>query len=117
MVTIGFAFHEGTYTAWGKKGINIYGTSPSRSGSIEWLLKSSGIPNLILDLRLGEKDEAGSKFLGKKMNFRSIGSPARKRAFSKRNVAKEFDALVFFEKTTPSACFRINDRSIRKDIF
>ncbi len=110
MIVFAFAFHQGTYTAWGKKGINIYGTSPSEPGSVEWFLKSSGIPNLILDLRKTSNQEAGSQWLNRELNFRSIGAVALENAFSKRKVTRAFDALIYFEKSTPSQCFRHGEK-------
>lgn len=106
MVVFGFAFHEGDYTAVGKNGINTYTTSKSGPGSIEWFLKSSGIPNFILDIRGALKGEPGAQWLNRELEFRSIGAMAADHAFSPRNITKDFDAIIFFEKTTPSHCFR-----------
>ena len=106
MVVFGFAFHEGEYTAFGKNGINTYGTSKSEPGSVEWYLKSSGIPNFIIDIRAALKGEPGAQWLNRELEFRSIGAMAMGHAFSMRNLTKEFDAIIFFEKTTPSDCFR-----------
>lgn len=106
MVVFGFAFHEGDYTAVGKNGINTYSTSKSEPGSVEWFLKSSGIPNFILDIRGALKGEPGAQWLNQELLFRSIGAMAVDNAFSLRNVTEDFDAIIFFEKTTPSHCFR-----------
>jgi erythromycin esterase len=106
MMVFGFAFHEGDYTAVGKKGINTYSTSKSGTGSLEWFLKSSGIPNFIIDIRGALKGEPGAQWLNRELEFRSIGAMALDHAFSQRNLTKEFDAIIFFEKTTPSDCFR-----------
>jgi len=114
MIVFGFAFHEGEYTARGKKGINTYGTSPSEPGSVEWFLKSSGIPNLILDLGKAAKGEPGSQWLNRQLDFRSIGAAAMDYAFSKRDITREFDALIYFEKSTPSYCFRSKARETGK---
>lgn len=102
---IGFAFHEGTYTAWGKKGLGVYGTSPSEPGSLEYYFKSTGIPNMILDLHKASLKVPESDWLNGKLNFRSIGARAMDYAFSKQNITGRFDALVYFEKSTPSDCF------------
>lgn len=103
---IGFAFHEGTYTAWGNKGIEVYDTAPSEPGCVEWYFKSTDIPNMILDLRKAALNGPGTGWLNKKMNFRSIGAVATKYAFSKQKISDRFDALVYFEKSTPTDCFR-----------
>jgi len=106
MVVIGFAFHEGEYTAVGNKGINTYGTSASEPGSVEWFLKCSGIPNLLLDLRQAAAGEAGSQWLRRPMDFRSIGAVAEDYAFSREEIARRFDILCFFSKGSPTDCFR-----------
>ena len=106
MIVFAFAFHEGEYTARGKEGINRYGTSPSEPGTVEWFLKSSGIPNFILDLRKADKGEPGSRWLNRKLDFRSsLGAAAMDYAFAKRDISREFDALIYIEKSTPSDCF------------
>jgi erythromycin esterase len=106
MMVFGFAFHEGEYTAVGKNGINTYSTSKSEPGSVEWYFKSSGIPNFIIDIRGALKGDPGAQWLNQELEFRSIGAMAVDHAFSLRNLTKEFDAIIFFEKTTPSNCFR-----------
>jgi erythromycin esterase len=110
MVVFGFAFHEGDYTAVGKNGINTYSTSKSGPGSVEWFLKSSGIPNFIIDIRGALKGEPGAQWLNRGLEFRSIGAMAADHAFSLRNITRDFDAIIFFEKTTPSDCFRSKEK-------
>lgn len=110
MIVFGFAFHEGEYTAVGKNGINVYGTSPSEPGSVEWFLKSSGIPRMILNIREASQGSKGSQWLLQKLDFRSIGAMAMDYAFSPRMITEEFDALIYFETTTPSDCFRSRNR-------
>ena len=110
MVVFGFAFHEGDYTAVGKNGINTYSTSKSEPGSLEWFLKCSGIGNFIIDIRGALTGEPGAQWLNRELEFRSIGAMAASHAFSLRNVPKDFDAIIFFEKTTPSDCFRSNKK-------
>jgi erythromycin esterase len=110
MIVFGFAFHSGEYTAVGNLGIAVYGTSPSEPGSVEWFLKTSGIPRMILDLRKVSEAEKGSRWLMKELDFRSIGAMAMDYAFSPRKITDEFDALIYFEKTTPSGCFQSRNR-------
>lgn len=110
MIVFGFAFHEGEYTAVGKNGINVYGTSPSEPGSVEWFFRSTEIPRLILDLRDVSGKEKGAGWLLQELDFRSIGAMALDYAFSPRRITEEFDALIYFEKTTPSDCFRSRKR-------
>jgi erythromycin esterase len=110
MIVFGFAFHEGEYTAVGPNGINVYSTSVSEPGSVEWFLKSSGLPRLILDIREISRGEKGAQWLLQELEFRSIGSMAMDYAFSPRKITEEFDALIYFEKTSPSDCFRSGNR-------
>lgn len=112
-VIVGFAFHEGTYTAVGSKGLDVYGTSPSEPGSVEWYLHETGIPNLILDLSAADKKHPYTKWMTQKMDFRSIGAAAIDYAFNKRVITESFDLLIFSEKSTPTYCFR--RKGIRKD--
>jgi erythromycin esterase len=110
MIVFGFAFHEGKYTAVGQNGISVYDTSVSEPGSVEWFLKSSGIPKMILNLRTTSQSKKGVKWLNQELDFRSIGSMAIEYAFSPRKITEEFDVLVYFEKTSPSDCFRSRNR-------
>ncbi|MGB6865748.1 MAG: erythromycin esterase family protein, partial [Candidatus Aminicenantaceae bacterium] len=110
MIVFGFAFHSGEYTAVGNKGIAAYSTSPSEPNSVEWFFKSSGIPRLILDLREASQRGKGAGWLMQELDFRSIGAMAMEYAFSPRKITEEFDALIYFEKTTPSDCFRSQNR-------
>jgi erythromycin esterase len=110
MIVMGFAFHEGEYTAVGKKGLHTYTTSPSKPGSVEWFLKQAGIPNLILDIRNTAMGEPGTEWLAREMEFRDIGAMAMDYAFKKQVIAKRFDAVIYFEKSTPSNCFMSRSR-------
>ena len=115
MIVFGFAFHEGEYTARGSNDINTYTTSSSEPGSVEWFLKESGIPNLIIDLRKAAKGEPGSKCLTRELDFRNIGALAMDYAFKKYTITNDFDVLIFFEKSTPTDCFRSKSRNKKKE--
>jgi erythromycin esterase len=105
-MVFGFAFHSGEYTAVGPKGISAYGTSISEPGSVEWFLKQSGLKQFILDLRLADEAQKGSRWLFRELDFRNIGAMASDYAFAPRKVREEYDVLAFFENTTASDCFR-----------
>ena len=102
MSVLGFAFHEGEYTAVGKDRLGTYGTSPSEAGSVEWALHESGMARFILDLRSASAESPRSGWLASTLDFRSIGAVAVEYAFFPRVVADMFDALVFFEESHPS---------------
>lgn len=105
MVVIGFGFYEGNYTAFGKNGIDNYSTSLPQSGSLEWILHSTGIVNLVLDLRKLSNSPLTS-LTKYEIEFRSIGALAIDEAFITTNITQDYDAIIYFDKTTPSACFR-----------
>lgn len=102
LVSLGFLFHEGEYTAVGQGGLGTYGTSVSEPGSVEWALKQSGVPRLILDLQdvTGDSPECG--WLTRQLDYRSIGAMAVEFAFQRGVMTDMFDALIFFEESHPS---------------
>jgi len=110
MIVFGFAFDQGTYTAIGKEGLGVYGTSPSEPGSVEWALKKTGIKNMILDLRLTRGGEKEGRWLNQELNSRSIGAMAMDYAFGKNNISEAFDALIYFETSTPSDCLSLRKK-------
>lgn len=110
MMVFGFTYHRGTYTARGKNGINIYGSSPSGPDTFAWFFKSTGIPNLILDLRKASDGEPGSHWLNLELDFRDIGSQAMDYGFEKQNITRQFDVIIYFEESTPSGCFRHGEK-------
>jgi erythromycin esterase len=106
MVVAGFALHEGRYTAVGKGGLtDANEAKPPPAGSVEWNCHETGLPRFILDLR-GAKDSPGS-WLAKPQLFRSIGALAMDQQFYPTTVADDYDLLIYFDRTTPSACFRV----------
>lgn len=101
MVVFGFLFGEGKYTANGKNGLSSYGTSLPEPGCIEYAFQKTSIPQFILDLR-NISYSSFSKWLNEEMYFRSIGAMAMDYAFYKTVLPKQFDAVIYFDKTTPS---------------
>lgn len=102
MTVFGFAFHEGEYTAMGSEGLGTYGTSPSEAGSVEWVLKATGVPSFMLDLRNAARESALSGWLTEELDFRSIGAVAVEFAFWPSVVTDMFDVLIFFDESHPS---------------
>jgi erythromycin esterase len=106
MVVVGFAIHEGRYTAVGKGGLTDGNEAkPPPPGSVEWHFHETGLPRFMLDVR-GAKDSAGS-WLARPRPFRSIGALAMEQQFYPTTVADDYDVLIYFDKTAPSACFRL----------
>lgn len=102
MVVMGFAFHEGRYTAVGPRGLTTYSTTDSRPGTYEWAFHRTGEPRLLLDLRRVPDGEGASAWLHDELELRSIGAMAVKDAFYPVPLTDAFDVLVFFDRTTPS---------------
>jgi erythromycin esterase len=97
----GFAFGEGEYTAIGPRGLAAYPAPPPAPGSIESVLRGMGMPRLVLDLRAAARERNGA-WLAEPHLFRSIGALATDTQFTDVPVAPRFDALVWFDRTTPS---------------
>ena len=102
-VVLGFAFHEGRYNAVGNRGLTSYDASPSFPGSLEYIFHSTGMPRLILDLRRASRSVPGSTFLLDPIEFRSIGAVVADGFFLTQTLTRDYDALIFFDQTTPSA--------------
>jgi erythromycin esterase-like protein len=81
---------------------------PSFPGSVEDVLHSTGIPQLVLDLRRASPDVPGSTWLLGSALYRDIGAIAADGfAFTSR-LTTDFDALVFFDRTTPTVLLPFN---------
>jgi erythromycin esterase len=104
-VVIGFATGEGQYTAVVRgKGLasdNQLQSPPN--GSYEEYFRACGISRFILDLRRAVENDAGSRWLTRPTAFRSIGAVAMDEQFGlPTNLRKQFDALIYLDKTTAS---------------
>jgi erythromycin esterase len=106
-LVLGFAAHQGLYTAVAR-GVGL-GTHPlhaSQPGSIEYYGHCSGLPRMMIDLRRASKDNRASAWLTKALHHRSIGALAQDVSYS-AVLPDEYDALIFFDDTSASACFRL----------
>lgn len=101
MTNFGFAFYSGKYTALGDTGLGSYTTANPEPGSIEWALHETGMKRMILDLR-NVSDNPSSSWLNQTLEFREIGARAMDYAFYPAVITKDFDVLIYFDKTTPS---------------
>jgi erythromycin esterase len=103
MVVVGFALHEGRYTAVARgAGLQANDASPSGPGSIEYALHQAGEPRAILDLRKVDKARPESGWLVDPLDHRSIGALAMASAFFPCNLPASYDLLIFFDRTTAS---------------
>ncbi len=104
----GFASHAGRYTAI-QPGLGLVADNeliPSEPGSLEWRLHETGVPRLVLDLRQASKDNPESSWLRRPHDFRAIGAIAIDQQFFPIVAPDAFDALIYFDQTHASACFR-----------
>jgi len=107
MLVFGFAFHGGRYNAVAKEGgLKANDATPSAPGSLEWACHSTGIPRFVVDLRKAAADSTASAWLAGPLPMRSIGAMAVEGGFYPTPVTKYYDALVYFDQTTPSALLR-----------
>lgn len=101
----GFAFGEGEYTAVGTRGLAAYSSEPAPPGTVEHALRATGFPRFVLDLRRASADPRGA-WLSQPWPFRLIGAVVTDAPFVDTPVAERFDALVYFDRTTPSRPYR-----------
>ncbi len=105
-VVLGFAAHQGRYTAVGRgTGVGTHNMPPSQPGSVEYYAHASGLPRMIIDLRRASKDDPSSAWLTRPLDHRSIGAVAHNASYPSL-LPDEYDALIAFDATTASKCFR-----------
>jgi erythromycin esterase-like protein len=107
MVVFGFAFHDGRYNAIApKKLLQANDATPSAPGSLEWACHATGLPRFVVDLRRAAADPLMATWLADSPPMRSIGALAVEGGFSPTPVATRYDAIIYFDHTTPSALLR-----------
>ena len=104
MRIIGFSFGDGDFTAVGPRGLTSYPAVAPPQGSFEDVFRSTGIPCFALDLR-GVGGNPESAFLAASHDFRSIGAIAYDAQFFPASLASQFDVVIYFDHTKPSARF------------
>jgi erythromycin esterase len=103
MVVVGFALHEGRYTAVAPgAGLRENDANPSGPGSIEYALHQVGEPRAILDLRKVDKTSPESGWLADPVDHRNIGALAMPSAFFPCDLPASYDLLIFFDRTAAS---------------
>jgi len=99
---LGFAYEEGSYTAFGPFGLTPHPTTPPPPGTLETLLRTAGHPRYILDLRSLD-DDAPASWLKRTHGMKGIGSSAtRCEGFDPTVAASEYDGLIWIQSTNPS---------------
>lgn len=109
MVVFGFAFNEGSFQAVempfsSKKGLHNFTLAPAPEGSLDTTLASAGLSIAAIDLRSLPKQGEVAKWFAEPRATRSIGAGYGEQFaanFLDKQVAqKNYDALLFVEKTT-----------------
>jgi erythromycin esterase len=101
-VTIGQFFHAGSYNAINATALGPNLAEPSFPGSMEYVFHQTGVPQQILDLHLAQPIGRASSWLFGTLWDRTIGAVAEPGFILDSLLTKEFDAIVFFDQTTPS---------------
>jgi erythromycin esterase len=121
-VALGHLMHGGQYNALAippggvAMAVTACSAVPSYPGTIEYMLHATGIPQFILDLRSASPSDPASNWITGGMFIREIGAVyagqtslidggvvyGRDGFGMTYRVARDFDALVFFDQTTPS---------------
>ena len=111
MVTFGFAFYQGRFNAisydpeTGEYGALLTYRTLALQGSYEWYFKAAEMPRMLLDLRDVSSTSPTTDWLMGPHKFRSIGSIYHDHApeeYYDANLTTEFDAIIYFDETTPS---------------
>lgn len=100
-ITFGFAFFDGTYKAMSNKDLGNVTAQTPYLGTYEYWLNSLNEPYFILDIRKMKEDK-DLKYLLTDFELRTTGSTKTNNEFSYRNLAEDFDYLIFINKSTNS---------------
>lgn len=108
-VALGFSFGEGMYSAVdfsvGRVRSDNVAVTPFL-GSAEYVFRATGLPRFILDLRKAKRDNSGAWLLGAN-EARELGAGAGD-GFLVRDLPALYDAVIYFDQTTPSVIFNVN---------
>jgi erythromycin esterase len=108
MVAIGFAFNQGSFRAIKKgEGLQEFTVPPAMVGSLDNALVSTGLPLFALDLRRAPQTGPVADWLAREQRSRQIAQvfvvEAEPMIHLPIRITRSFDALLFVEKTTPTA--------------
>lgn len=103
-VNFGFTFHGGCYTGiapdepqkWQHDAQTAY------PGTLEHLLHQLGEPIFLLDLRRMREERSPALEWINRTRFRHVGVVKVEEEFKDRNVANQFDYLIYIDRITPS---------------
>jgi erythromycin esterase len=101
-VSIGFAFHEGAYTAWGANGLATFPAEPSYPGTYEYFFQSIEKPIFLLDLREASREEPAARWIFQNLEFRHTGAVATPDEFQETALYDDFDMIIFINTSSSS---------------
>jgi erythromycin esterase-like protein len=104
MCVIGFATGTGEYRALAanNRKLAVLPLQSPPADSIESVFAAAGRPLFALDLRPTREATGPEKWFVEKHLHRIIGAGEVRQQFSPREIAREFDAMVWIEKTSAS---------------
>ncbi len=103
MVVIGFATHSGRYTAVGGEKSEVGNELIAPAGdTLEAVCHATGLPRFVLEVRRAEVDSATARYFRSFPVMRSIGALATRAQFSPTDVARDYDAIIFVDHTSPT---------------
>ena len=107
-VVFGQIFHAGTYNAYNNGRLVPNVATPSFPGTVEYVLHSAGMPQFILDLRAASLADPGSSWLLNGAEYRTISALAGDGFGFTNQLTKDYDVMIFFDQTSPSALLPFN---------
>ncbi len=101
-LAIAFAFYEGTYSAFGKNGHDIYRAQTAYPGTYEYYFHCVGYPYFLLDLHTISKELPQNQWMySERLKLRYTGAVAEDPEFFQWSIFT-FNAVVFIDKATNS---------------
>lgn len=101
-LSIGFAFYEGSYNAYGETGIHPYKAETAYPGTYEFFFSSIDEPIFMIDLRNLSTQDRDQQWLLKSMRFRGTGAIKVEDEFQETSISDDYDLLIFINKSHAS---------------
>ena len=81
---------------------------PSFPGTVEYVLHSTGMPQLFLDMRQASATDPGSSWHLGETQYRMIGTRAMDGFLFTYRLPQDYDVPIFFDQTSPSMLLPFN---------
>ncbi|WP_394750049.1 erythromycin esterase family protein [Spongiimicrobium salis] len=102
-VSIGFAFHKGSYTAIGNNGLTSYQAQESYTGTFENFFNTINVPIFIIDLRsVKAQKSVHAQWLLEKLDFRQVGQMKTPNEFYETDLKEDYDLIIFINNSSGS---------------